>query len=92
MGSKNGKMEKLENRRILELTRKGKIRTKRNCTSTIEGLERRNREKHAIRQKLEKGTNVSCALMTSPAQNYRGTTRAKLLNKNTCVTSECMKS
>ena len=45
--------------------------------SICEGCARRNREKHAILAKLEKKTDASSALVTSPAMKC-----TKLANKN----------
>ena len=53
-GSKHGEFGKLENQRIPELPRRGKIRTnKKLCESIIKDLARRNREKHAMLEEIE---------------------------------------
>ena len=81
------KIGKLENRRVPKLTRKGKIRTKRNCAS---------QSCRASQDAIMRNTRywqASDALMTSQEQNCRGMKYAKLVNKSrhVCVTSECMR-
>ena len=69
------KLEQLENRKMP--TNEEQLRE-----SIIEGFARRIREKHAILAKLEKKTDASTAVVTSPAKNCRCMKWAKLVNKN----------
>ena len=75
-------LERLENRRIPRLTRKGKIRDEKKLRKPIiKVFARCKREQHAISPESEGKHNTSHALKTSLAKNCLGKKCAKLWHK-----------